>query len=91
MTFEEILNIPPSSLSKDEKEKLLTERLVELTKLHQERCPEYSRILESIDFDVDQVKSYTELPFLPVRMFKEHELKSVADEDIGEERLHDEE
>ena len=82
MTFDEILSIPPYSLNREEKEKLLTERLVELTKLHQEKCPEYARILESISFDVNKVTSYKDLPFLPVRMFKEHDLKSVADEDI---------
>ena len=82
MTFEEILNIPPYSLDREEKEKLLTERLVELTKLHQDNCPEYSRILESIDFDVEKVKSYRDLPFLPVRLFKELELRSVPKEDV---------
>lgn len=77
MTFEEILNIPPYSLNREEKKKLLTERLVELTRLHQKSCQEYARILESISFDIDQVKSYKNLPFLPVRLFKELELRSV--------------
>lgn len=82
MTYEEILNISPFSLDKQEKEKLLTDRLVELTKLHQENCPEYARILEAIDFDIDKVQSYKELPFLPVRLFKELDLKSVSQEDV---------
>ena len=82
MTFDEILSIPPYALSKEEKEKLLTERLVELTKLHQEKCPEYKRMLEAIDFDVKKVASYKDLPFLPVRLFKEMDLKSVPQEDV---------
>jgi len=82
MTFDEIIDIPPFSFAKEEKDKLLTERLVELTKLHKQNCPEYGRILDCIDFDVDSVSSYTELPFLPVRLFKELALKSVPDEDI---------
>lgn len=82
MTFDEILSIPPYSLNREEKEKLLTERLVELTKLHQEKCPEYARILESISFDADRVKSYKDLPFLPVRLFKELELRSVPKEEV---------
>ena len=82
MTFEEILNIAPYSLGKEDKEKLLTERLTELTKLHQEKCPEYKRMLEAIDFDVDKVASYKDLPFLPVRLFKELELKSVGSEEV---------
>lgn len=82
MTFDEILSIPPYSLNREEKEKLLTERLVELTKLHQEKCPEYARILESISFNADKIKSYKDLPFIPVRLFKELELRSVPKEDV---------
>ena len=82
MNFEEILNINPYSLNSEEKEKLLTERLVELTKLHQNNCIEYCDILKSIDFDVEKVKSYKNLPFLPVRLFKELELKSVSKEEV---------
>ncbi len=82
MTFDEIINIPPYSLGQEEKEKILTERLVELTRLHQGRCPEYRAILDSIDFDVSSVKSYKDLPFLPVRLFKELELKSVSQENV---------
>lgn len=82
MTFEEILNIPPYSLERKEKEKIISERLVELTKLHQEKCPEYFRILKSIGFDSERVKSYKDLPFLPVRLFKELELKSVSKEEV---------
>lgn len=82
MAFEHFLNIPPYSLAKEEKEKLLTERLTELTKLHQENCPAYRQMLSAVGFDTDNVTSYKDLPFIPVRMFKEHELKSVASEDV---------
>ena len=82
MTYDELLSISPYSLCKEEKEKMLTDRLVELTELHRRRCPEYARILESIEFDTANVHSYKELPFLPVRLFKELELKSVPREEI---------
>ena len=82
MTFDDILNIRPYALNNEEKERLLTERLAELTVLHQERCPEYRRMLEAVDFDPGVVKSYTDLPFLPVRLFKEMDLKSVPEEDV---------
>lgn len=82
MTFDEILQIPPYSLNKEEKGKLLTERLLELTELHNENCEEYHRILESIRYNKNNVKSYADLPFLPVRLFKELSLKSIPQEDI---------
>ena len=82
MTFDEILSIHPYSLGREEKEKMLTERLVELTELHRRNCPEYARMLDSINFDAASVHSYSELPFLPVRLFKELELKSVPHDEI---------
>jgi len=82
MTFEEILNISPYSLDEREKEKLLTERLTELTQYHREKCPEYARILDALGFDVRKVNSYKDLPFLPVRLFKELDLKSIPQEEI---------
>ena len=82
MAFEEILQIPPYSLDKVEKEKMLTRRLVELTDYHYENCPEYARILNSISYDGTRVDSYKHLPFLPVRLFKELSLKSVDQENV---------
>ena len=64
MTFEEILEIAPYSLNAKEKEKLLTERLVELTEHHRKNCPEYRRMLESICYDKGKIENYRELPFL---------------------------
>ncbi len=80
MTFEEILAVPPYSMGQVEKSRLLTERLNELTELHMERCGEYSKILQA--FGYEGGKDYTDIPFLPVRLFKELTLKSVPEEDV---------
>lgn len=82
MTYDELLEFSPYSLSKDEKKEILTKRLIELTKHHRENCPEYAKILESISFDENEIKSYEEIPFLPVRLFKELSLKSISEEEI---------
>lgn len=82
MGFEELLGIEPYSLDKEEKRKLLTKRTVELTKKHMENCKEYADMLSGIEFDIDKVESYEDLPFLPVRIFKELDLRSVAKEEI---------
>lgn len=82
MTYDGLLEISPYSLKKEEKKKILADRLVELTKLHREKCPEYKAILNSIGFDVNKVEDYEQLPFLPVRLFKELELKSVEKEEV---------
>lgn len=82
MTYDELLEKAPYSLDKEQKKKILTKRLVELTKQHRQNCEEYNRILKGIGFDEDTVKDYEEIPFLPVRMFKELSLKSVKDDEV---------
>lgn len=80
--FDNITEISPYSLAKEKKERLITERLVKLTELHNESCEKYRRILDSIKYDRKKVSSYQDIPFLPVRLFKELSLKSVSDEMI---------
>lgn len=82
MTFDEILSIPPYSLNAEEKGKLLTNRLMELTELHQKNCLAYKNMLKAIDFEEEKVESYKDLPFLPVRLFKDLDLKSISDEEV---------
>ena len=82
MEYKDILNIPPYSLEKEEKEALLTENLKELTAFHIENCSAYKRMMDCVGYRQETVESYYDIPFLPVRLFKEKELKSVPDEEI---------
>ncbi|MCR5356769.1 MAG: acyl-protein synthetase [Lachnospiraceae bacterium] len=82
MSIESILECPIYELDKEEKSKILTSRLKELTVLHKNRCPQYASMLRTLGFDEDGIGSYEDIPFLPVRLFKEKELKSVPDPDI---------
>ena len=80
MTFEEILNIKPYSLAVDAKRRMLDERLCALTEHHRSRCKEYAKMLDAINYR--GAASYYDIPFLPVRLFKELELKSIPDEAV---------
>lgn len=82
MIMDDILQIPPYSLDHGEKERLLTERLVNLTEYHRQNCPEYAAMLDAMGYEPDGVRSYRDLPFLPVRLFKDLSLKSVPEQDI---------
>lgn len=82
MLTEEDLNIAPYSLGKKEKADFLNRHLLVLTRHHYEHCPEYKKILDSLSFDVGSVPDYTQIPFLPVRLFKQYELRSVPKEDV---------
>lgn len=82
LDYNEVLAISPYSLSKEDKEKLLTQKLREQTRNHYKGCEEYKGMLDCVGFDVDNFESYYDLPFLPVRLFKELDLLSVDKEDI---------
>lgn len=82
VNYEELLNIPPYSLDKDEKGKLLTNVLGELTQHHYDNCPEYRRILDGLGVEPSDISSYYDIPFLPVRLFKEYELRSIPGDQI---------
>ena len=82
MTFDKIIEIPPFSLDEEAKTEILTERLTEQTELHREKCLEYRNMLKAIDYDRTKIKTYKDLPFLPVRLFKEMDLKSVPQEEV---------
>ena len=82
MSFDNFLSLEPFSLDKNEKKKILSKRLVELTMHHANNCKEYQNILNCIGRDIEKIDSYEALPFLPVRLFKELQLKSIDDENI---------
>ncbi len=82
MTIEKILEIAPYSLNKNQKQDLLDERLGQLSRFHYEHCPEYAKMCDASGFDAKVPHRYQQLPFLPVRLFKEFDLLSVPRSEI---------
>ncbi|MCH1982917.1 acyl-protein synthetase [Ruminococcus sp. OA3] len=82
MDYSKILSIAPYSLDKKDKMKMLTERIKDLTVKHMENCEAYRKMMESIDFVPEKANGFEDYPFIPVRLFKEMELKSVPQEKI---------
>ena len=80
MNLEELFQIDPYSLKHDEKEAVMFEGMSDLTKLHHERCFEYSRIIDKLDRG--DWKNTSDIPFIPVRLFKEYELLSTDRSEI---------
>ena len=56
----------------------MLEGLNELTRYHYEKSPEYGRILDAAWGGPRTYDSISEVPYLPVSLFKEMELKSTA-------------
>lgn len=82
MTLEELFTIPPYSLSQQQKDEVLKEILNNLTHFHYTNCIEYKKILDALNYDITHLANVSELPFIPVRLFKTYTLKSVPQEKI---------
>jgi phenylacetate-coenzyme A ligase PaaK-like adenylate-forming protein len=82
MEIGEILDIAPYSLNKEEKHKMLSIFLSRLTEHHYANCLPYKKMLDAIGYDHPEDPDCTALPFLPVRLFKMLELRSVAEDEI---------
>ncbi|SEQ17857.1 Phenylacetate-coenzyme A ligase PaaK, adenylate-forming domain family [Lachnospiraceae bacterium NE2001] len=80
--IEDFYELEPYELNKEEKSRLLTTELIELTRLHQEKCPEYARYLRAISYDESKVSSPEDIPFFPVRTFKDVDLLSIPREEV---------
>ncbi|SEU10077.1 acyl-protein synthetase [Paenibacillus sp. NFR01] len=70
----------PYKLSRDVKEFMLLKELRELTDFHYRQCLPYQRILDKTSAKIE-VNELTELPFLPVQLFKMLDLFSMPEEE----------
>lgn len=81
-SMDELLQRKPYSLNKEEKSELYSEVLTELTKRHSDYCRLYHNFLKSLQFDEEIRHTVKDIPFLPVRLFKDYELYSVDKDQI---------
>ncbi len=78
-------NISPFSLDKYEKERIFLKEMKELSKYHRHTCLHYRNILDALgvcDDTIDKMGSVSDIPFLPVRIFKELNMKSIPDNEV---------
>ena len=80
--IDEFYQLEPYGLVKEEKSKLLTKELLELTERHQKRCIPYANIIKGLKYRKENVYSPSDIPFFPVRLFKKMDLLSIDHTDI---------
>ncbi len=80
--YADILNIAPFSLDRNAKEKMMFENLLDLTKFHYGNCENYKKILDTLGVNFDNLRQVTDLPLIPVRLFKEFTMSSIPEEEI---------
>ena len=77
MEITEILDLNPYSLPKSAKEKILNSFLNDLAHHHYMNCSKFKKMMDAIGYNSEKKYEYSELPFLPVRLFKMIDLLSV--------------
>ena len=82
MKLNNYFDIQPYSLDKINKSKYLESYFFELTQFHYENCTKYRNMLDAVGYNYKRQHHYSEIPFLPVRLFKMFDLYSVPKEDI---------
>lgn len=82
MILDDYLDRPMFALPQAEKERRLLDDLKALTDSHIARCPPYRRIVERIAPGFRNAQCLAELPFLPVSLFKTHDLASIPPEAV---------
>lgn len=82
MDAEDLFGCGSYSLDASQKEQALLGILKKRLAQHAQGCHEYAAILKALKNDGQQARSLEELPFIPVRLFKQYELLSVPREEI---------
>ena len=72
-----LLAVEPYALARAEKSAILLPALRALTDHHARQCAPYRHVLGVLRSDLLAVESIADIPFIPVRLFKDYELRSV--------------
>jgi len=78
--IDDFYRLNPYELNKEEKQKLLTAELIELTEFHKENCEQYSNFLDVVGYE--KANCVLDIPFFPVRLFKEYDLLSIDKKEV---------
>ena len=80
--FLDWLDYDPYGLDLDRKREIMLDAMFKLTLWHASRSTSYRRILEALRVDSDNLESLEEIPYLPVRLFKEFDMLSVPQDAV---------
>lgn len=70
------------SLSPESKSKLFTKYINQLTLYHYQKSELYNKYLKGLNYRINKKHNLSQIPFLPVRLFKEFDFLSIKKKDI---------
>lgn len=82
MLIDKILATSPFLEKMDNKNDMFLKIMIELTKLHYDKCSKYKKILNALNYNIDIISNIESIPFIPVKLFKEVELFSIDEDKI---------
>lgn len=80
--IDKMLKLKPYSLNKEDKAETYSDALSFLTRKHYNNCRLYRNFLDGLGFDTEKRYTADEIPFIPVRLFKDYDLYSVEKNQI---------
>ena len=78
----DIAKIPVFGLNKDDKRNYMLDNMNYLTQFHIKNCSEYKTLMEKFGEIKQTYKEVSDVPFIPVRLFKHTNLISVPKKNI---------
>lgn len=82
LNFNHWVEYAPYAFDAKHKAGLLSQALSQLTQWHASQCSQYRNILSATNQLGIQIQQVSDVPFIPVRLFKEFELCSVKPEEV---------
>jgi phenylacetate-coenzyme A ligase PaaK-like adenylate-forming protein len=79
---DKLFEIESFSLGESEKIVIFKKIINSLTDFHYSRSTKYKRLLDFLNYKKKEIKNLDAIPYLPVKLFKEFELKSVKEKDV---------
>lgn len=76
------LDYEPYGLDSIRKQEVMVDAMCQLTQWHDQQCTAYHKVIQALQALPGSIKRLEDVPFLPVRLFKEFELSSVPKEVI---------
>jgi phenylacetate-coenzyme A ligase PaaK-like adenylate-forming protein len=82
MLLNKVFEATQYSLDKEHKQSVMTDLLSELDSFHLHHSSEYKTIVDNVFGGNREIKSIEDLPFIPVSVFKNHQIKSISETEV---------
>lgn len=82
INLNQIIKLNPFSLGKKEKQIIFNKIISRLNNFHYKNCKKYKKIINSLNLNLKLTKRIENMPFVPVRLFKDHDLYSIKKKEI---------